>query len=104
MYTIKNKSNKIIHIATTILMPDQSMRATDQVAATPAVKAFEKRGLLSLVQDSDQTPEKDEGSTAEKENGEDAPEVPEAAGSLDISEAPKPRGTRRTAKTQNPEE
>lgn len=46
--TIKNISNKIINIGTTVLMPEQSMTASEAICNTPAIKAFQKRKMLEI--------------------------------------------------------
>jgi len=45
---IKNTSNRIINIGTTILRPDDTMPATDQLVATPAIKALIGKGWLAV--------------------------------------------------------
>lgn len=49
--TIKNTGSKIISIGTTVLMPDATMKASKAVCETPAVKAFIKKGLLTVTED-----------------------------------------------------
>lgn len=49
--TIKNIGSKIISIGTTVLMPDATMKASKAVCDTPAVKAFVKKGLLSISEE-----------------------------------------------------
>lgn len=49
--TIKNIGSKIISIGTTVLLPDATMKANKAICETPAVKAFVKKGLLSIVDD-----------------------------------------------------
>lgn len=44
---IKNVSNRIINIGTTILRPDDTMHVTDQVLGSPAIKALIDKGWLS---------------------------------------------------------
>lgn len=46
---IKNISNKIIGIGTVNLVPDAETVISDKIAATPAVKAFLKRGYIVEV-------------------------------------------------------
>lgn len=48
MYTITNTSTKIIHISSTVLMPDASMEAPESVAKLPSIQAFVKRGMLKI--------------------------------------------------------
>ena len=47
--TIKNISQKVINIGTTILMPDNAMKATEAVTETPAIKAMVERGYLAIT-------------------------------------------------------
>lgn len=47
MMKITNKSNKVISIGMKILMPDDSVEATDSMI-TPAVKALENKGWLAV--------------------------------------------------------
>lgn len=47
--TIKNISQKVINIGTTILMPDKAMEATKAVTETPAIKAMVERGYLAIT-------------------------------------------------------
>ena len=49
--TIKNIGSKIISIGTTVLMPDATMKASKAVCETPAVKAFVKKGLLTISEE-----------------------------------------------------
>lgn len=45
---IKNTSSRIINIGTTILRPDDTMPTTDQLVATPAIKAMVEKGWLTI--------------------------------------------------------
>lgn len=47
--TVKNISQKVINIGTTILMPDKEMEATKEVTETPAIKAMVERGYLVIT-------------------------------------------------------
>lgn len=49
--TIKNIGTKIVNIGTVVLMPDESMTANETICNAPAIKAMEKRGLLSIIKE-----------------------------------------------------
>ena len=49
--TIKNIGTKIVHIGTTMLMPEDTMPADKAVCEAPVIKAMVKRGLLSISED-----------------------------------------------------
>lgn len=65
--TITNKTNKIINIGTTILMPEESMTISDAVANTPAIKAFAKKGMVVLSEPKMENPEQDANQGEDKE-------------------------------------
>lgn len=48
---IKNTGTKIVHIGTTMLMPEDTMTADKAVCEAPAIKAFVKKGLLSVSEE-----------------------------------------------------
>ena len=48
---IKNIGTKIVHIGTTMLMPEDTMPAGKAVCEAPVIKAMVKRGLLSISED-----------------------------------------------------
>ena len=48
---IKNTGPKIVHIGTTMLMPEDTMTADKAVCEAPAIKAFVKKGLLSVSEE-----------------------------------------------------
>lgn len=50
MIEIKNTGKKLVHIGKTPLMPGESVKVSDKVAVTPAIKVFAKRGILSLTE------------------------------------------------------
>lgn len=91
MYTIKNTSSKIIHIGKTVLMPDQTMEASDNTANLPSIQAFANRKMLEVTAVSkalvaDEKDAKDDGKqegtgeSSGEESGEDkAPEAPKGA-------------------------
>lgn len=83
MFTIKNISSKIIHIGTTILMPDQTMQASEKTAKLPSIQAFAKRKMLEVTASVVEAPKQDDvpGEKADGEkSGEDkAPEAPKGA-------------------------
>lgn len=47
--TIKNTSQKVINIGTTILMPDKTMEASKALTETPSIKAMVERGQLAII-------------------------------------------------------
>lgn len=49
--TIKNIGAKIISVGTTVLMPGDEMPASKEAACTPAIKAMERKGFLSVTGD-----------------------------------------------------
>lgn len=49
--TIKNIGTKIVHIGTTMLMPEGTMPAGKAVCEAPVIKAMVKHGLLSISED-----------------------------------------------------
>ena len=86
MYTIKNTSSKIIHIAGTVLLPDQEMKTGEKIAKASSVQAFEKHNMLKITAPKAKTPEKKEETESEQdENDEQAPAEPN-------------KGTRRTTR------
>lgn len=50
MIEIKNTGKKLVHIGKTPLMPGESVKVSDKVAVTPAIKVFAKRGILSMTE------------------------------------------------------
>jgi len=74
--TVKNISNRIIHIGTTALLPDKSMENNDGLFDTPSVAALLRVGKLVKVQDN-QTPEAGKPApAAEKKAAEPKPAAP----------------------------
>jgi len=49
--TIKNIGSKIISVGTTALLPDDTMPANEALCNTPAIKAFVRKNLLSIIED-----------------------------------------------------
>ncbi len=47
--TIKNTSQKVINIGTTILMPDKTMEASKAITEAPSIKAMVERGQLAII-------------------------------------------------------
>lgn len=105
MYTIKNISSKIIHIGTTILMPDATMKASEAIAKSPAIKALANRKMLEITAPAAEAPKveqsgqttadtKDDDQQSGEGEGEDDGEAEQTA----AAEAPKAKGARRTAK------
>lgn len=47
--TIKNTSQKVINIGTTILMPDKTMEASKALTEAPSIKAMVERGQLAII-------------------------------------------------------
>lgn len=45
---IKNKSNRIIHIQNTAIMPDDSIPVSEETAKLPAISAFIRLGFVEL--------------------------------------------------------
>ena len=77
---IKNIGTKIVHIGTTVLMPDTTTTATKAVCEAPAIKAMVKKGLLSITEEP-KAPKnsakkgeekKDDGKTANTDDGKTA--------------------------------
>lgn len=106
MYTIKNISSKIIHIGTTILMPDATMKTSEAIAKSPAIKALANRKMLEItapaveapkVEQSAQTADTkvDDQQSGEGEGEDDGESETDQAPAV---EAPKDKGARRTAK------
>ena len=48
---IKNIGTKIVHIGTVMLMPEDTMTADKAVCEAPSVKAFAKKGLLTISEE-----------------------------------------------------
>ena len=48
---IKNIGPKIIHIGTTMMMPEKTMTAPKAVCETPAIKAFIEKGFLAIFEE-----------------------------------------------------
>lgn len=101
MYTIKNISSKIIHIGTTILMPDQTMQAPEKTAKLPSIQAFAKRKMLEITAPKVEAPNQEEKNA--QQSGEQADDAnAEGEGESDQEQAsdaaPKAKGARRTTK------
>lgn len=93
MYTIKNISSKIIHIGTTVLMPEDTMMASAAVANTPAVQAMAGRKMLAITAPVVEKPKQEETPVADGEGEEsDEDKAPE-----------KTKGARRTTKDKTGE-
>lgn len=75
MYTITNTSTKIIHICSTVLLPDASMEAPESVAKLPSIQAFVKRGMLKIFTPADPTDGSNEGE-AEENTAAEEPKTP----------------------------
>lgn len=79
---IKNIGTKIINIGTTILMPDQSMKASEAICNTPAIQTFVKLKMLEIVKpveapkEPEKEPEKDAEQTDGTEQGSQEPDAP----------------------------
>lgn len=101
MYTIKNTSSKIIHIGTTILMPDDTMKAPESIAKAPAVVAMAGRKMLEITAPKVEAP-KQEDKDAEQADGQTDDQADEGEGEPDQEQAsdaaPKAKGARRTTK------
>lgn len=66
--TVKNISQKVINIGTTILMPDKEMEVTKEVTETPAFKAMVERGYLVITGvdgDKGEKPAEEKGDTGD---------------------------------------
>lgn len=63
---IKNTGTKIVHIGTTMLMPEETMTADKAVCEAPAIKALAKKGLLSISEE----PKTPKNSNADKAKAE----------------------------------
>ena len=48
---IKNIGDKIIHVGSTVLLPEKEMKASKAVCETPAIKAFVKAGFLAIEEE-----------------------------------------------------
>lgn len=102
MYTIKNTSSKIIHVGTTILMPDMTMKVADAAAKTPAIKALAKRKMLEVAPivpaASAEAPKQDEAPEQGEETGEQSAEQSGEQSGEDQAPADTAKGTRRTTR------
>lgn len=76
---IKNISNKIINVGTTVLMPDATMPANKKMRKNPALMAFEKHNLITFIEE-----EKDKESV--KTAPKSKPETPKPAATPDSAE------------------
>lgn len=81
---IKNIKSKIIGIGKTVLMPDESLPISKEIAESAAVKAYVRLGFVQLIE------EKVEAPVAET--------VEETA--EETTEAPKPAPKKATAKAK----
>ena len=64
---IKNTGTKIVHIGTTVLMPEATMTADKEVCESSVIKAFVKKGLLTVIAEKATKPSKksDDGKAGE---------------------------------------
>ena len=87
---IKNIGTKIINIGTTILMPDQSMKASEAICNTPAIQTFVKLKMLEIVKpvEAPKAPEKEPEKQQEQEQDQDQNQEPDAP-AFDAEKAPK---------------
>lgn len=74
---LKNTSEKVISIGSTVVMPDGVITITKEQSETPAIKAFVKQGFVSV---------EDESPAADKE--QKAAEPPKTDGTPDNAEQP----------------
>lgn len=73
---LKNISEKVINIGTTVVMPDKSITISEKQASLPSIKALAKQGYISV--------KKKSGTIGKEKQAEDVPtppaESPEASG------------------------
>ena len=101
-----NIGSKIINVGATVLMPDSEMQVTEEVASLPAIKAFERMGLVKVKKDARAVAPAKESVHDEAPSDENAPEESvnddEVAPSEEEVPAEKPKqakkGTRTTSK------
>lgn len=99
MYTIKNISSKIIHIGTTILMPDQTMQAPEKTAKLPSIQAFAKRKMLEITTPAVEAPKVEQpNQIADTKTNNQQSGDGEDNGEGESNQAPKAKSERRTAK------
>lgn len=87
--TIKNISQKVINIGTTILMPDKVMEATKAVTEAPAIKAMVERGYLAVTGGDGgkgKKPAEEKGHTGDTEDTGSTSNTGEAAGDTGSTE------------------
>ena len=73
---LKNISQKIIHVGSVMILPDETRSVDDSLSAAPSVSALIARGALSVVTassqskalDEDKTPAEPKGSAGESDS------------------------------------
>ena len=98
MYTIKNTSSKIIHVGTTILMPDMTMKVKDATAKTPAIKALANRKMLEVAPIVAAAPAEAPKQDEPPKQGEQAGEQSGEQSGEDQAPAETAKGTRQTTR------
>ncbi len=71
---IKNIKSKVIGIGKAILMPDESLPISKEIAECAAVKAYVRLGFVQLIEDKAEAPKKAE--TVEETAEEDTVDEP----------------------------
>jgi treponemal membrane protein B len=98
---IKNTGSKIISIGTTVLMPDGEMKVNKEIASTPAIRAFERMGLVKVEDDGDEKARKNATrKAAEEAAAKKAAEEANAAKKAE-EDAAKKKAAEEAAKTAN---
>lgn len=69
---IKNIGDKIINIGTTVLMPDKEMRASKELAATPAIQTFARMGFIKVEDGEEEKAAARKAAAAKKKSEEEA--------------------------------
>lgn len=70
MTTIKNTGKKIINVGTTALMPDATMKISEVTLNSPAMKAFVKKGAISVLDNGEATAATDEAAQSAETTAE----------------------------------
>lgn len=91
---IKNIGSKIISIGATVLMPDNEMKVSADIASTPAIKTFARMGLVKIEEDEKEKAAKAADEAAQKNAEEEAAMKKKAA-----NEAAKKKAADEAAKT-----
>lgn len=76
---IKNIKSKIIGIGKTVLMPDESLPISKEIAESAAVKAYVRLGFVQLIEEKVEAPVAETVEETAEETAEETTEAPKPA-------------------------